>query len=149
MKRALSNSYKSIQAREAALEKAYMESWNQTNSLMDEQTEAEKKAIAAKTMSLAPEEMLKAEVLAGVTKLFPNTYSDQHIREVFDAVHKKSQEITDSEILTGKVVKKLLNGNTDRRRTGKPKGAKTEKVEASEMLSFVNQFRGDPNDPLK
>ena len=149
MQKALSNNYKTIQAREAAVEKAYLESWNQTNRVMDEQTEAEKKAMAAKTMSVAPEEMLKEEVLADVTKLFPNTYSDQHIREVFDAVHKKYPKIVDSNELTGKVIQKLLNGNTDKRRTGKPKGAKTEKVTTNAMLNYVMLDRGDPNDPLK
>lgn len=149
MKKALSQSTRSTQKGEEQLAKIYQDTLAQTHSLMDQKSEEEKKAIATNVMSHAPEEMLKEEVLSDIKKMYPDTYSDQHIRDVFDAVHKKYPKIIDANELTGKVIQKLLNGNTDKRRTGKPKGAKTEKVKTNSMLDFVMMDRGDPNDPLK
>ncbi len=149
MKKALSQNSSNIFKHEADLAKAYKESLDNTHNAMDKQSEEEKKAIASKTMSQAPETMVKEEVLSNVKGMFPDTYSDPHIREVVDAIHKKHPELADASELTGLVVKKLLNGNTDKRRVGRPKGATTAKVEANPMLQFVLQDRGDPNDPLK
>lgn len=149
MQKALSQNYENTIKRERELAKAYQKTVAETQGTMDQQTEEEKKAVAAETIGRAPAEMLKETVVSDVNHLFPGTYSDQHIREVYDSVHKKYPEKSDADELTGFVVKKLLSGNTDKRRSPKLKGVKTSNIEANPMLQYVMKDVGDPNDPLK
>ena len=92
------------------------------------------------------EAILEDKVITAINSIYPNTYSEQRVREYFKAVRKKNSKGTAAEI-TGEVLKKLIKGHTDKR-PGASKKTKTEDVRTV-MRSAIFSSVGDPNDPLK
>ena len=85
-------------------------------------------------------------VISNIQAVMDNTYTETHIREVFDDIYPKNSGKTEQEI-SKKVLQRLMKGKTDRRNTSKVSG-KGKNFNIDTAVKLINESVGDPNNPF-
>lgn len=141
---ALSSAQKDIQAKKEA-KRLREERQSQLSQLEAEQ--ASKELVQNMDDSgIAEKGLLCEAVVSNILAIYSGTYTETHIREVFEAVYPKNKGKTEQQ-LSKAVMDRLLRGRRDTRNTSKVGGGK-KKFNIESTVKLINESAGDPNHPL-
>ena len=147
IREALHKNYATGRERELALAREISNVRSHLNQDIQGRIEAEgRNAAAAQIASDSSDEaQFKLDVINQIKSIFGNDYNDDHINHCYDIIRARHPDY-DVQKMSAAVTRRLVQGNTDRRRTAG--GNAPNAVKTDLMSAYLNDCVGDPNDPL-